>query len=164
MTETPTMQDLIYIEICEDNIEPADSLVLPFADRQKARQRVHMCSGRTAGLKLPRGTVLRGDDKIRSEDGSVALIIAAAEDVSRVRASDQIALARAAYHLGNRHVWLEVGDGWLRYLADHVLDDMVRNLGVAVDTQRAPFEPEAGAYSHRSSHTATNGHVHDPDH
>jgi urease accessory protein UreE len=62
------------------------------------------------------------------------------------------ALARAAFHLGNRHVALQIGDGWLRYLHDHVLDDMVRALGLTVDVEEATFEPEAGAY-HAHAHT-----------
>ena len=61
---------------------------------------------------------------------------------------DPKALARAAYHLGNRHVPVQVGDGWLRYLADHVLDDMLRGLGLEPKSEQAPFEPESGAYGH----------------
>ena len=67
---------------------------------------------------------------------------------------DPWSLARAAYHLGNRHVALQVGSGWLRYLHDHVLDDMVRGLGFEVVVEEAPFEPEAGAYGgHGHSHS-----------
>jgi urease accessory protein len=77
--------------------------------------------------------------------GAAALVCAADERVSTVRAAGA-ALARAAYHLGNRHVAVEVGDAWLRYLHDHVLDQMVRQLGLEVNAESAPFEPEAGAY------------------
>ena len=91
-------------------------------------------------------------------------IEAASEDVSTVHHEDPVMLARAAYHLGNRHVPLQVGDGWLRYQHDHVLDDMVRGLGLAVKTETAPFEPEAGAYGggHGHSHSHDHGHGH-PD-
>ena len=73
---------------------------------------------------------------------------AAAQTLSLVRAADPVALARAAYHLGNRHVPVQVGAGWLAYEHDHVLDDMVEELGLAVETRVAPFEPEAGGYRH----------------
>jgi urease accessory protein len=76
------------------------------------------------------------------------LILAAPEQVSVARTDDALLLARACYHLGNRHVALQITPGELRYLADHVLDDMVRGLGLAVTQESAPFEPEAGAYSH----------------
>ena len=75
-------------------------------------------------------------------------MVAGPEAVSTVNADDPKALARAAYHLGNRHVAVQVGDGWLRYLADHVLDDMLRGLGLEPKSERAPFEPESGAYGH----------------
>ena len=74
------------------------------------------------------------------------------------------ALARAAYHLGNRHVALQIGAGWLRYGHDHVLDDMVRGLGLTVTVEQAPFEPEAGAYHaegrRHATATACHGHGH----
>ena len=73
---------------------------------------------------------------------------AAAQTLSLVRATDGVALARAAYHLGNRHIPVQVGAGWLAYEHDHVLDDMIEDLGLAVDTRVAPFEPEGGGYRH----------------
>jgi hypothetical protein len=80
-------------------------------------------------------------------------IVAAPERVSTVRSRDLRELARAAYHLGNRHVALEVGDGWVRSLTDHVLDAMVEQLGLPVAHEVEPFEPEAGAYAGHSSHS-----------
>jgi urease accessory protein len=159
------MPPLIFDEITEsdgDRPPPADVLCLPFDARQKARQRVILKSGLEAGLKLPRGTVLRGGDVLRSESGATILVEAAPEAVSTVRSADPLLLARTAYHLGNRHVWVEVGDGWLRYLADHVLDDMVRGFGVEPFSELAPFEPEAGAYSsHGHDHSHSHSHSHD---
>jgi urease accessory protein len=84
---------------------------------------------------------------LTTEDGSeTVLVVAAPETVSRVSIDDPLLLAKVCYHLGNRHVPLQIEQGWLRYQHDHVLDDMVRGLGVAVTTEQAPFEPEAGAY------------------
>jgi urease accessory protein len=129
-------------------------LTLPFELRSKSRLRTVLSTGEEAGVVLERGSVLRGGDLLLADDGRVIEIVAAAERVSTVRASDTSSLARAAYHLGNRHVALQVGPDWLRYLHDHVLDDMVRGLGFIVIIEEAPFEPEAGAYgAHSHSHS-----------
>lgn len=134
-----------------------DSLSLPFESRQKSRLLTRLDSGEEAGLMLERGTLLRGGDCLLASDGRVIEVIAAPETVSVVTAHDPWGLARAAYHLGNRHISVQVGQGWLRYLHDHVLDDMVRGLGFTVTTDEMPFEPEAGAYSHSGS---DNSHHH----
>ncbi|MEL7538319.1 MAG: urease accessory protein UreE [Pseudomonadota bacterium] len=126
--------------------EAIDSVALPFEARQKTRQRVSLSSGRDGFVKLSRGAVLRGGDCITNEDGYVVRIDAAIEAISRVRSREPAELARAAYHLGNRHVWVEVGRDALSYLRDHVLDEMLEQLGFAVEHDDAPFEPEAGAY------------------
>jgi urease accessory protein len=123
------------------------TITLPFQDRQRSRLRVELSSGQTALLLMTRGSVLRGGDRVLLSDQRVATIVAADETVSTVRARDARSLARAAYHLGNRHVPLEVGAGFLRYLNDHVLDGLVRELGLLVIVEQAPFEPEAGAYA-----------------
>jgi len=129
-------------------------LTLPFELRSKSRLRTVLSTGEEAGVVLERGSVLRGGDLLLADDGRVIEIVAAAEQVSTVRASDASSLARAAYHLGNRHVALQVGPDWLRYLHDHVLDGMVRGLGFTVILEEAPFEPEAGAYgAHSHSHS-----------
>jgi urease accessory protein len=147
--------------------------VLPFELRQKSRLRARLASGLEVGLFLERGIVLRGGDLLLADDGTVIEVVAALETVSTVRDSDATRLARAGYHLGNRHVPVEIGSGWLRYGHDHVLDDMVRGLGLNVVVESAPFEPEAGAYGHshshghadgdspRQDHTHEHGHSHD---
>lgn len=124
--------------------------------------RVKLDDGREAALMLPRGEVLRGGDRLRSRCGAIVTVRAAPESLSQVSASEAGALARAAYHLGNRHVAVEVGQGWLRYRHDHVLDDMLRGLGLSVGAVTAAFEPEAGAYA--GSHGHADGHAHDHDH
>jgi urease accessory protein len=125
-----------------------ERLVLPFELRQKSRLRARLESGAEVGLVLERGIVLRGGDRLRAEDGTIIEVVAALETVSTVREADGTRLARAGYHLGNRHVPVQIGEGWLRYGHDHVLDDMVRGLGLVVTVEQAPFEPEAGAYGH----------------
>lgn len=126
----------------------SDRLPLTWERRQKSRQRVALESGETVALVLPRGTVLRGGERLVSDRGRVVEIVAEAEPVSTVRSSDPARLARAAYHLGNRHTPLQVGSGWLRYRADRVLDAMVAGLGVPATSGEAPFEPERGAFRH----------------
>lgn len=136
-------------------------LTLPFELRSRSRFRARLASGEEVGVVLPRGQILRGGDLLRAADGRVVEISAAAEPVSTVHDPDPGALARAAYHLGNRHVALQIGDQWLRYLHDHVLDEMVRGLGLHVDLEQAPFEPESGAYSTASGAAAAHSHAHE---
>ena len=132
---------------------PVDSLTLPFDLRKKSRFLAKLDSGADIALILPRGRVLRGGDRLRRQDGKVFEIRAAAESCSTVRASDPNLLLRVAYHLGNRHVPLQVGDGFVRYLKDHVLDEMVQGLGADVVHEHAPFEPEGGAYGGGHGHS-----------
>jgi len=150
-----------------DKTGTADGRVtLPIEQRVRSRLRVKLDDGRDAGLFLPRGTLLRGGDRLASDDGKVIEIVAATETVSTVYCSDVSLLARAAYHLGNRHIPLQVEDGWLRYQHDHVLDDMLRQMGLELVVEQAPFEPEAGAYQqaahghHHSDHNHTHTHSH----
>ncbi|MBI3774681.1 MAG: urease accessory protein UreE [Gammaproteobacteria bacterium] len=131
------------------------TLTLPFELRQKSRLRATLDNGAEAGLFLERGTLLRHGDLLRADSGEIIEVRAAIEDVSTARAADSLLLARACYHLGNRHVPLQVGGGWLRYLHDHVLDDMLLHMGLDVTFERAPFEPEAGAYAEQGQ-----GHIH----
>ena len=143
-------------------------LTLPFELRQKSRLKEKLNDGTEVGVILPRGNLLRGGDCLRAEDGSVIRIEAANETVSTVHHDDAMMISRVSYHLGNRHVALEIGNGWVRYQHDHVLDDMVRGLGLEVRVESAPFEPEGGAYgghsdshSHGHAHSHQHGHSHD---
>jgi urease accessory protein len=139
---------------------PADRrLVLPFGGRSKSRARVLLDNGEEAGIFLERGSVLRHGDLLLADDGRVVEVEAASETVSTVHTADGLMLVRAAYHLGNRHVALQIGPGWLRYQHDHVLDDMLRGFGLTVKVEEAPFEPEGGAYV-RAAHHAHHAHTH----
>ena len=143
---------------------PAARLILPFELRQRSRLLAVMDSGEEVGLLLPRGTVLRGGDRLQVSDGRLVEVVAAPEEVSILRGADARTLARAAYHLGNRHVAVQITGDSLRFLRDHVLDDMLRGLGMKIEADVLPFEPEAGAYSASDSHGHSHGHSHDHDH
>lgn len=138
------------------NVPATERLVLPFEVRSKTRLRTRLESGEEAGLFLERGSVLRGGDLLEAEDGRIVEVVAATEEVMEVRCDSALALARAAYHLGNRHVAVQLQPGLLRFSRDHVLGEMVRGLGLTVVETRAPFEPESGAYGGHAAHT--HGH------
>jgi urease accessory protein len=139
-------------------------LVLPFDLRSRSRFRARLISGEEVGVILERGQVLRGGDLLLASDGRVIQIRAADETVSSVSSADAQRLMRAAYHLGNRHVSLQIGEGWLRYRHDHVLDEMVHGLGLQVAVEEAPFEPESGAYAAAHSHAPHSHAPEDDDH
>ncbi len=148
-------------EILDQPARPTGSVSLPIEQRVRSRARITLDDGREAGLFLPRGTLLRDGDLLSGPDGIVVKVHAADESVSTVRADDAKTLAQAAYHLGNRHVPLQVEAGWLRYQHDHVLDDMLRQMGLEVVVEQAPFEPEAGAYTQTGPGHHAHPHSHD---
>jgi urease accessory protein len=137
---------------------PTATATLTLDERRRSRLRLTLDDGREAALLLPRGSALRDGDLLRADEGDVIVVRAASESLSVASTPDPHTLLRGAYHLGNRHVPVQIGDGWLAYEHDHVLDDMVRGLGLTVEARRAPFEPEGGAFS--NGHTHGHGHSH----
>ncbi len=131
-----------------------EQLLLPFEARCKSRLRTQLLGGEECGLFLERGTVLRGGDRLLANDGRVVEVVAAPEALCEAVSGEALLLLRAAYHLGNRHVAVEIGPGRLRFARDVVLAEMVRGLGLPVKDVVAPFEPESGAYA---------GHGHSTD-
>lgn len=143
---------LLIENLYTGDAQPTDRLELPFDTRTKSRLRARLASGEEVGLFLPRGTILRGGDLLQGGDGRIVEVVAAPEELLEVRCRNLSELARAAYHLGNRHVAVQVGDEWLRLAADHVLERMLDGLGGQVRHLTAPFEPEAGAYAPGHQH------------
>jgi urease accessory protein len=143
---------------CEPRPGCDGELVLPFELRQKSRLRTTLASGEEVGLFLERGDILRGGDFLLAEDGRVIRVVAKPEPVLDISCGSPEALARIAYHLGNRHVSLQVGTDWLRIADDHVLRQMVEGLGATAVARDAAFEPEAGAYAVGHSHAAPVTH------
>jgi urease accessory protein len=139
-------------------------LKLPFESRQKSRLKTKLVSGEEVGLILPRGEILRGGDLVTASDGRVIEVVAEPEKLLNIESKE---LAKISYHLGNRHVAVQVGEGFLRIAEDHVLEEMVRKLGANVSHLEAPFEPEAGAYAgghHQHDEMGHGGKIHDHHH
>jgi urease accessory protein len=147
------------MHVIEKRAEPGASakahLVLSFEARCKSRLRTRLLTGEEVGLFMERGTVLRGGDKLAANDGTVIEVVAAPEMLMEAVTNDPLLLAKAAYHLGNRHVAVHLLPGKLRFAADHVLGEMVRGLGLPIAEIEAPFEPESGAYgAHPHGHSS----------
>lgn len=154
---TDLSPDPLVLTQLVDGSQAEETLTLPFEIRKKSRFRASLDSGKPCAVILPRGTSLRDGQLLQSDDGQRVLVNAAVEKLSSVTTPDSLKLTKAAYHLGNRHVALQIVDGNLRYLHDHVLDDMVREMGLGVASVEAPFQPESGAYGRHGGH----GHHHD---
>lgn len=150
-------------------LKRAHTVELDWDVRQKSRFQAEDSSGRTLGVFLPRGTVVRGGDVLVAADGSLVVVKAAPQPVLQVRHCTEhgspFDLLRAAYHLGNRHVPLELQPELLQFEPDPVLADMLRRQHLIVTEAQAAFEPEAGAYGEGGGHAHHHhDHDHDQDH
>ncbi len=148
-------------------LKRAATIELDWDVRQKSRFDGTDSSGRSLGVFLPRGTVVRGGDVLVAEDGSLIRVIAAPQSVLRITHctahGSPYDLIRAAYHLGNRHVPIELKPDHLKIEPDHVLAEMLRAMHLIVNEVNESFEPENGAYASHGSH-AGHGHGHGHDH
>lgn len=129
------------------------TLALTAEQRTRSRHRFIAVTGESVYLNLPRGTVLQEGDRLQAEDGTQVRVIARPEAVLTVTAKSPFELLRAAYHLGNRHIALELSPNYLRLLPDPVLETMLRQMGLTVVSQQVPFVPETGAYGHAHHHS-----------
>ena len=151
-------------------VRRAAEVALDWDVRQKSRFDATDSQGRALGVFLPRGTVVRGGDVLVAEDGSLVRVLAAPQPVLVVRACAEhgtpFDLLRAAYHLGNRHVALELKPDHLKLEPDHVLADMLRGQHLIVHESSEAFEPEGGAYGQagHGQHGHDHGHAHDHQH
>ena len=158
------------LEKVANSLPATVAVTLEHSDRQKSRGLLKLDDGSEAALLLERGTGLQHGDRLLADDGVIVVVQAALEGLSIVTASDPLDLCRAAYHLGNRHVPLQISALRLAYLHDHVLDDMVRELGFQVTFAPERFEPESGAYGHGHAHASrppgahSHGHSQHHDH
>ena len=152
-------------------LKRAAEVELDWDVRSRSRFDATDSTGRTLGVFLQRGQVLRGGDVLVAEDGTLVVVRAAPQPVLVVRHCAQhgsaFDLLRAAYHLGNRHVQLELQSDRLQLEPDHVLADLLRQMHLIVSEAQAPFEPEAGAYAsdgHGHGHGHSHAHGHDHGH
>ncbi|HEY6530001.1 MAG TPA: urease accessory protein UreE [Cellvibrionaceae bacterium] len=162
MTE-PTLDYLALLEAESLTTASSDNCLVVIAtynERQKSRHKTQTQCGKPLGWFLPRGQVLKEGDVLLCRTGETVVIRAASEACSQVDSSDALKLTTAAYHLGNRHVALQIGTNFLRYQQDHVLDAMVEGLGLSVCHHSLPFHPESGAYHNKSILLIGGGHHH----
>lgn len=148
-------------------VKRAATVELDWDVRQKSRFDATDSNGRAFGVFLARGTLVRGGDVLVLEDGSLVRVQAAPQEVLRITAcaehGSSFDLTRAAYHLGNRHVPIELQPDHLKIEPDHVLADMLRAMHMTVVTVQEAFEPEGGAYSSHG-HAQGHGHTHEHSH
>src|SRR6516165_7310416 len=140
-----------------DNVAGIRRLSVPFEIRQKSRFRAVLEDGTELAIFLPRSSKLIDGDLLEADDGTLIRVVAAAEQLLYVTAPSSLALTRAAYHLGNRHTPVEIGDGVLKLANDPVLRGMLQGLGVQLREVQLPFQPESGAYSQGHSHHSDAG-------
>lgn len=129
-----------------------DTLVLDHEARKRGRLRVTSAAGQEVGIFLPRGRDLGVGEVLRSKCGKHLRVAGALESVVTATATDWAAFSRVCYHLGNRHVPLQIGERWVRFKPDHVLEELVTNFGLRLRHENAIFEPEAGAYAKAHAH------------
>jgi urease accessory protein len=122
-----------------------ERLSLDHEGRRKSRQRVRLDSGKEAGLFLERGKTLAGGDILRATDGTLALVLCKKEEIVTASTTDWLTLAKGCYHMGNRHVPLQIGPLWIRFTPDAGLENMLRRLGFDTHAEFLPFAPESGA-------------------
>ena len=140
------------IAITDDSVAD-DFIELDFDSRKRGRLRTHSRQGVDIGLFLERGRSLQHHDWLKAENGDLFQVVAAAEDVFTASTSEPLQFARVCYHLGNRHVPLQIGNNWLRFQPDHVLRELCQHYGLTITPEKAPFQPEGGAYG---KHTQAN--------
>ncbi len=149
-------------------LKRASTVELDWDIRQKSRFDAVDSSGRQLGVFLPRGTLVRGGDVLVAEDGSLVKMIARAQQVLVITIAQghgtPFDLIRAAYHLGNRHVPIELKSDHLKIELDHVLAEMLRAMHLIVTELETTFEPEGGAYSAQPHNHGNHSHTHEGSH
>jgi urease accessory protein len=154
LESVPIMPVLLTTQVDRHNpLLPTDRLSLTAEERSKSRHPYTTDGGQEVYLQLKRGTNLRQGDRLQADDGSLVIeIFAKPEQVMIVSAQHPLDLLQAAYHLGNRHVPLEITDDHLYLLPDSVLRDLLHQRGLSVEDADRPFQPQAGAYESTSHH------------
>jgi len=161
---------LIFNKHVKESSKPDYSVSLPFEKRVRGRLRVTLDDDQgDAGIDIERGDVLAHGALLANEEGSVLVVFSQPESVSVASTADSRLFSRACYHVGNRHAQVQIADHELIYLHDHVLDEMLKGLGLQVVLEERAFDPESGAYasnssSHHHHHEHHHAHSNEPAH
>jgi urease accessory protein len=147
-----------------DEASAVDSIALDAHERHRRRVMLRADRGTKFLLDLPKATALHDGDGLVLDDGAMVRVVGRPEPLVEIAAADAHELARLAWHIGNRHIDVEIVGDRLRIRRDHVIEDMLRGLGARVSPVEAPFNPEHGAYDHHRGHDHTHGHHHHDDH
>ena len=142
--------------------KPADTVVLDFEERHRRRVAMTGVRGLEFLLDLPEAMVLRHGDALVLEDGRLVEVVAAPEPLAEIRIGEPRDLARMAWHLGNRHLPVQILANRIRIRRDPVIEDMARKLGGKIALIEGPFEPEGGAYAPEPEPAPEPAHVHGP--
>ena len=141
-----------------------DSVVLDYDDRHRRRVAMRGVHGTAFLLDLAEAVALHGGDALALDDGRLVEVVAAPEPLAEIGAKDAAAMVRIAWHLGNRHLAVQLAGQRLRIRRDHVIEAMVEGLGGRVRAIEAPFDPEGGAYAIGHGHSHGDGSMHDHEH
>lgn len=142
-----------------------DSITLDHDTRKKARIKTITDNGQDLGVFMERGHPLLVGEVLKTECGQLIEVKGKAEDVSTAKTDDWLNFSRVCYHLGNRHTSLQIGEKWVRFKPDYVLEELAENYGLSIDKTPAIFEPENGAYGKNShGHSHKHGHEHSHNH
>lgn len=160
---------LAYTRLEHTHDTTTDSVTLDHDTRKKARIKTATDNGAEIGIFMERGHPLLVGEVLKTECGRLIEVKGLAEEVSTASTEDWLNFAKICYHLGNRHTSLQVGERWVRFKPDHVLEELAENYGLNIDKTPAVFEPESGAYGksaggHSHSHEHDHGHNHDHGH
>jgi urease accessory protein len=148
-----------------DNRQVVDTVILDYAQRSAKKTTVTGVKGGTIEIDLHEPARLRTDDLLVLDDGGLVEVVAAPEPLIEARAGDVGGLSRLAWHLGDRHVPVQVLPNRIRARRDAAIENLLGSLGAKVALIDAPFEPEAGAYdSHNQDHARGHDHHHGHDH
>ncbi|MEJ6120395.1 urease accessory protein UreE [Vibrio sp. 2-Bac 85] len=141
-----------------------DSITLDHDTRKKSRIKGVTDKGADIGIFVERGHPLLVGEILKTECGLLIEVKGQAEDVSTALGTDWLTFSKVCYHLGNRHTTLQVGELWVRFKPDHVLEELAENYGLTIDRTPAVFAPENGAYGKRSGHSHSHSHSHNNSH
>ena len=153
-----------YKRLSHSHDDINDSITLDYDTRKKARIKGVTDAGQSIGIFMQRGHPLLVGEILETECGVLVEVKAKHEEVSTAIANDWLSFCKVCYHLGNRHTSLQIGDLWLRFKPDHVLEALAEKYGLTINKTPAIFDPESGAYNDGEIVGKLGGHSHSHEH